>query len=91
MLVPGPNGKGGLAFFARAEGAPAQRSKVSAELATGIVYQGPFGRDGDNVGFAVDSSRLGDPLGSIGALSSQYTCQGYETVLKLTLPRQVST
>ena len=63
MLLPGPNGKGGLANFARAEGAPAQRSKVSAELATGIVYQGPFGRDGDNVGFAIDSARVGDPLG----------------------------
>jgi porin len=37
MLLPGSNGKGGLAFFARAESAPAQRSQVSAELATGIV------------------------------------------------------
>jgi porin len=83
MLLPGLNGKGGLAFFARAEGAPAQRSKVSAELDIGIVYQGPFGRDSDNVGFAVDSSRVGDPLGSIGALSSQYTFHGYETVLEL--------
>jgi porin len=83
MLLPGPNGKGGLAFFARAEGAPAQRSKVSAELDIGIVYQGPFDRDSDNVGFAVDSSRVGDPLGSIGALSSQYTFHGYETVLEL--------
>jgi porin len=83
ILLPGLNGKGGLAFFARAEGAPAQRSKVSAELDIGIVYQGPFGRDSDNVGFAVDSSRLDDPLGSIGALSSQYTFHGYETVLEL--------
>ena len=83
MLLPGPNGKGGLANFARAEGAPAQRSKVSAELATGIVYQGPFGRDGDNVGLAVDSVRVGDPLGSVGALASQYTFHGYETVLEL--------
>jgi carbohydrate-selective porin OprB len=56
MLLPGPNGKGGLAFFARAKGAPAQRGKVSAELDIGIVYQGPFGRDSDNVGFAVDSN-----------------------------------
>ena len=63
MLLPGPNGKGGLAVFARVEGTPTQRSKVSAELATGIVYQGPFGRDGDNVGFAIDSARVGDPLG----------------------------
>jgi porin len=83
MLLPGPNGKGGLANFARAEGAPAQRSKVSAELATGIVYQGPFGRDGDNVGLADDSVRVGDPLGSVGALASQYTFHGYETVLEL--------
>ena len=83
MLLPGPNGKGGLAFFARAEGAPAQRIQVSAELATGIVYQGPFGRDSDNVGFAVDSARVGQPLGSTGALASQYTFRGYETVLEL--------
>jgi porin len=83
MLLPGPNGKGGLALFARAEGAPAQRSQVSAELATGIVYQGPFGRDSDNVGFAVDSARVGQPLGSTGALASQYTFRGYETVLEL--------
>ena len=83
MLVPGPNGKGGLAFFARAEGAPTQRSQVSAELATGIVYQGPFGRDSDNFGFAVDRARIGQPLGSIGALASQYTFRGYETVLEL--------
>jgi porin len=72
MLLPKPNGKGGLAVFARVEGAPDQRSKVSAELAAGIVYQGPFGRDGDNVGLAVDSARVGDPLGSTGALASQY-------------------
>jgi len=88
MLLPGPNGKGGLAVFARVEGAPAQRSKVSAELATGIVYQGPFGRDSDNVGFAVDSARIGDPLGSIGALASQYTFHGYETVLELSYQAQ---
>jgi porin len=89
MLLPGPNGKGGLAVFARVEGAPAQRSKVSAELATGIVYQGPFGRDGDNVGLAVDSARIGDPLGNIGALASQYTFHGYETVLELSYQAQV--
>jgi porin len=83
MLLPGPSGKGGLAFFARAEGAPTQRSQVSAELATGIVYQGPFGRDSDNFGFAVDRARIGQPLGSIGALASQYTFRGYETVLEL--------
>jgi porin len=88
MLLPGPNGKGGLAVFARVEGAPAQRSKVSVELATGIVYQGPFGRDGDNVGFAVDSARIEDPLGSIGALASQYTFHGYETVLELSYQAQ---
>jgi carbohydrate-selective porin OprB len=35
----------------------------SAPNWTGIVYQGPFGRDGDNVGFAIDSARVGDPLG----------------------------
>ena len=77
-----------MAVFARVEGAPAQRSKVSAELAAGIVYQGPFGRDGDNVGFAVDSARIGNPLGSIGALASQYTFHGYETVLELSYQAQ---
>jgi porin len=88
MLLPGPNGKGGLAVFARVEGAPAQRSKVSAELATGVVYQGPFGRDGDNFGFAVDSARIGDPLGSTGELASQYAFHGYETVLELSYQAQ---
>jgi len=42
-----------------------------------------LGRDGDNVGLAVDSVRVGDPLGSVGALASQYTFHGYETVLEL--------
>ena len=87
MLLPKPNGKGGLAVFAHLEGAPASRSQVSAELAAGIVYQGPFGRDGDNFGFAVDPARVGRPLGSpsgnIGALASRYTFRGYETVLEL--------
>ena len=83
MLLPGPNGKGGLAFFARAEGAPAQRSKVSAELDIGIVYQGPFGRDSDNVGFAVDLSASAIHWAA-SALSCRNTrCQGYETVLEL--------
>jgi porin len=88
MLLPEPNGKGGLAVFTRVDGAPAPRSKVSAELAAGIVYQGPFMREGDNVGFAVDSVRVGDPLGSIGALASQYTFHGYETVLELSYQAQ---
>jgi porin len=63
MLLPKPNGKGGLAVFARVEGAPARRSQVSAELAAGIVYQGPFGSDGGNFGFAVDPARVGRPTG----------------------------
>jgi porin len=88
MLLPEPNGKGGLAVFARVDGAPAQRSKVSAEVAAGIVYQGPFKRASDNVGFAVDSVRVGDPLGSIGALASQYKFHGYETVLELSYQAQ---
>jgi porin len=88
MLLPDPNGKGGLAVFARVDGAPAPRNKVSAELAAGIVYQGPFGGNGDNFGFAVDSARIGNPLGSIGALASQYTFHGYETVLELSYQAQ---
>jgi porin len=89
MLLPKPNGNGGLAVFARVEGAPASRSQVSAELAAGIIYQGPFGRDGDNIGLAVDPARIGRPLGSIGALASQYTFRGYETVLELSYQAQV--
>jgi hypothetical protein len=77
-----------LAVFARVEGAPDQRSKVSAELAAGIVYQGPFGRDGDNVGLAIDSARVSDPLGSTGAFASQYTFHGYETVFELSYKAQ---
>jgi porin len=88
MLLPQPNGEGGLAVFARVDGAPAPRSKVSAELAAGIVYQGPFNRAGDNVGFAVDSARIGDPLGSVGALASEYRFHGYETVLELSYQAQ---
>jgi porin len=88
MLLPKPNGKGGLAVFARVEGAPASRSQVSAELAAGIVYQDPFGRDGDKIGFAVDPARVGRPLGNIGALASQYTFRGYETVLELSYQAQ---
>ena len=88
MLLPEPNGKGGLAVFARVDGAPAPRSKVSAEVAAGIVYQGPFKRASDNFGFAVNSVRVGDPLGSIGALASQYKFHGYETVLELSYQAQ---
>jgi porin len=88
MLLPGPNGKGGLAIFGRVEGAPAQRSKVSAELAAGIVYQGPFGRESDNFGLAVDSARVGDSLGTVGALASQFTFHGNETVLELSYQAQ---
>ncbi len=84
----GPTAREVWPIFARAEGAPAQRSKVSAELATGIVYQGPFGRDGDNFGLAVDSTRVSDQLGSIGELASQYTFHGYETVLELSYQAQ---
>jgi porin len=89
MLLPAPKGNGGLAFFARVDAAPADCSQVSAELAAGIVYQGPFGRDSDNFGFAVDSARVGQPLGSIGALASQYTFRGSETILELSYQAQV--
>ncbi len=89
MLLPGPGGKGGLAAFARVSASPPGRSEVSTELAGGIVYNGPFRRDGDQVGFAVTSVRVGEPLGSSGALASEYRFHGYETVLELSYQAQV--
>jgi porin len=51
MLLPGPGGAGGLAAFASAAGSPPERSKISVELTGGLVYDGPFGRDSDKVGY----------------------------------------
>ena len=88
MLLPGPGGKGGLAAFRRVAAAPQGRSAVSLELAGGLVYMGPFGRDGDQAGFGVTSVRAGQARGT-GALASQYAPRGYETVLELSYQAQV--
>jgi len=88
MLLPGPGGKGGLAAFARAAASPSGRSLVSLELAGGLVYNSPFGRDGDQAGFGITSVRVGRPL-SGGALASRYAPHGYETVLELSYQAQV--
>jgi len=88
MLLPGSGGKGGLAAFARVAAAPANRSEASSEFAGGLVYIGPFGRDGDQVGFAVSSVRLGQAVGG-GALTSRYRFHGSETVLELSYQAQV--
>jgi porin len=89
MLLPGPGGKGGLAAFARISAAPPERSQVSAELAGGLVYEGPFGRRKDQVGFGVTSVRVGQALGTTGALASEYRFRGYETVFELSYQMQV--
>jgi porin len=89
MLVPRPGGNGGLAAFARVAASPPGRSAVSAELTGGLVYIGPFGRDGDQVGFGLTSDRVGKALGTNGALASQYRFHGYETVLELSYLAQV--
>ena len=88
MLLPRPGGKGGLAAFGRISASPPGRSGVSLELAGGLVYMGPFGRDGDQVGFGVTSVRVGQALGS-GAAASRYAFRGYETVLELSYQVQV--
>ena len=75
MLLPAPGGKGGLAAFARVAASPPGRSTVSVELAGGLVYVGPFGRDGDQAGLAVTSVRVGRALGG-GALASQFAYHG---------------
>ena len=87
MLLPGPGGKGGLAAFARVATSPQGRSAVSLELAGGLVYVGPFGRDGDQAGLAVTSVRAGQALGS-GAAASRFMPHGYETVVELSYQAQ---
>jgi porin len=89
MLLPGPGGKGGLAAFARVSAAPRERSAVSAELAGGLVYEGPFGRSKDQVGLGVTSVRVDQALGTTGALASEYRFRGYETVFELSYQMQV--
>ncbi len=88
MLLLGPGGKGGLAAFARVAASPSDRSLVSLELAGGVVYNSPFGRDGDQAGFGVTSVRVGRALGG-GALASRYAVHGYETVLELSYQAQI--
>ena len=88
MLLPAPGGKGGLAAFARVAASPPGRSTVSVELSGGLVYVGPFGRDGDQTGLAVTSVRVGRALGG-GALASQFAYHGNETVFELSYQAQV--
>ena len=88
MLLPALDGKGGLAAFARVAASPPGRSKVGVELAGGLVYVGPFGRDGDQAGIGVTSVRVGRLLGA-GALASQYAFHGNETVIELSYQAQV--
>jgi carbohydrate-selective porin OprB len=54
---------------------------VSLELTGGFVYVGPFGRNQDQVVFGVSSVRVGQALGTAGALAPQYRFHGYETVM----------
>jgi porin len=51
----------GVSIFARIMGAPGDRNQVDLYADTGIVLKGPFaGRGDDQVGFAVDYSRISD-------------------------------
>ncbi len=61
---------------------------VSLELAGGLVYVGPFGRDGDQAGLAVTSVRVGRAPGG-GALATQFAHHGNETVIELSYQAQV--
>jgi porin len=89
MLLPGLGGKGGLATFARISGAPPARNEVSAELAGGLVYESPFGRDKDQVGFGFSAVRVDQALGATGALASEYRFHGCETVFELSYQAQL--
>lgn len=88
MLLPAPGGRNGLAAFARVAASPPGRSVVSLELTGGLVYVGPFGRDGDQAGVGITSVRVGQPLGG-GALASRYAFHGNESVIELSYQAQV--
>lgn len=87
MLLPAPGGKGGLAAFARASAAPPRRNAVGNEFAAGLVYLAPFGREGDQAGFAVTSVGVGQP--AAGGSPVRYYSHGRETVLEISYQAQV--
>lgn len=87
MLLPAPSGKGGLAAFARAAAAPLRRNAVGTEFAAGLVYQAPFGREGDQVGLAFTTVRVGQPVA--GGPPTKFIHHGRETVLELSYQAQV--
>ena len=87
MLLPAPKGKGGLAAFARASAAPPRRNAVGNEVAAGLVYLAPFGREGDQAGFAVTSVGVGQP--TAGGSPVRYRSHGRETVLEISYQAQV--
>ena len=80
MLLPAPGGRNAAS--------PPGRSVASLELTGGLVYVGPFGRDGDQAGIGITSVRVGQALGG-GALASRYASHGNETVIELSYQAQV--
>ncbi len=85
----------GLGIFARAMGAPADRNLVSIFVDGGFSYKGPFGRDGDTIGLAVEWAKIsGDAAAADAALAAstggRFPVRTAETVIELTYQAQLA-
>ncbi|MCW6510825.1 carbohydrate porin [Lichenifustis flavocetrariae] len=89
-----PDSSGGLAITARAMGAPADRNLVDLFLEGGVSYKGPFGRDNDTVGLALEWARVGararaGDRAAASAMPGDPTVRSGETVLEATYQAQI--
>lgn len=88
-IVDQPLGDTGITGFARAMGAPGDRNLVDFYFDAGLVYNAPFGRDGDQVGIGYGYARIGSAARGLDADQavfggSAYPIRSRETVLEIT-------
>jgi porin len=88
-IVDQPLGDTGLTAFVRAMGAPGDRNLVNFYVDAGLVYNKPFGRDGDQVGIGYGYARIGDAARALDIDTAKfggtpYPTRSQETVLEIT-------
>jgi len=87
--------KTSFAAFARVMGAPGDRNLVDRYIDAGLIYKGPFGRPGDQVGLAIGYARIGSAERAYTADLARFTgtplpAPSGEAVLELTYRIQLT-
>jgi porin len=94
-IVDQPIGDSGATGFVRGMGAPGDRNPVDFYFDVGLVYNGPFGRDNDQVGIGYGYARIGNAARAFDIDTAAFSGQPYptrsrETVLEITYQYQAA-